>query len=145
MEIEKILNESDREFRKSLYLSFENIESNISKIAVQLFDINHVYATSNERVKLAETQLKKVSNHVYNQLKQKYESMKIKVNEKILDAKTQSHSTYLKALDELTEGKVELEYIRGKKEAIELKAKMIELAHKTIESRMYFKRMTTKE
>jgi hypothetical protein len=142
MKITEILSEDDKEFRRKLLINLESLENDARLLPVQLFDINYLYAQSyvahNEAVK----DLKRVENNLYISVKKHLDSIKSKASEKAIEAKIQSNSLYIRALEILNKKKEELEFIKAKKEAIEVKLKMIQLAHEITSNKMYVKRLT---
>lgn len=140
MKIEEILNETDKNFRKKLLINLENLETEISKIPVQLFDVSHLYALAVNEFKEAKNNLERTETHVYMNIKKTLDGAKIKASEKLVDAKVKSHSLYIKALDSYNIASSKLELLRVKKEAIELKSKMLEPALKALDTRLFLRK-----
>ena len=145
MKFSDLLSESDKEFRRKLLLNLESLENDARLLPVQVYDIGYLTAKASVEYNEAAKDLKRTEDHLYISIKKAFDSMKVKASEKTVETKIKTHSTYIKALEHHNNKKSEFEFIKAKKEALEVKLKMIQLAHEIVNNKMYLKRQITKQ
>lgn len=144
MKIEELLNEEDKKYRNGLFVDLENLESQMSRIPVQFYDINYLMAKAGIAMETAKKDLKKTEKHLYRSFKMEADQKKIKLSEKALEARVEGNSLYMKAYENFLNIKSTYDLLKVKKEALDLKVKMLELSYDSLKNKMYLKSKLTK-
>jgi hypothetical protein len=140
MELDKIFNKDDLEFRKKLLIEMESIENAITTFTIQYYDWSHIVAIASNDFDKKKRELKRVETYLYQNIKLNLDQQKIKTNDKMLDSKVTCHSMYAKAYDSYLESKHNFETIKAKKDALEVRLKMLEMAFEINKSKMFLKK-----